>query len=104
MEGAHTDITSDIFGDSGRVGSHTQVDFGPYAEAEQRVGRVRLTAGLRLDGIFVVRSPKAAVLSSRIGAALPSGGRTRRASAGRGIPAPTLSGRYLTTRALCLQS
>src|SRR5437764_19576 len=44
MEGAHTAITSDIFGDSGRVGSHTQVDIGPYAEAEQRVGRVRLTA------------------------------------------------------------
>src|SRR5437899_4838476 len=31
MEGAHTDITSDVFGDSWRVGSHTQVDFGPYA-------------------------------------------------------------------------
>src|SRR5213079_3272731 len=29
--------------------SHTQVDFGPYAEAEQRVGRMRLTAGLRLE-------------------------------------------------------
>ena len=99
VEGAHTDITSDIFGDSGRVGSHTQVDVGPYAEAEQRVGRVRLTAGLRLDDIVVDGARKATVLSPRIGAAIRSGVGTWRASAGRGFRAPTLAERYVMTRA-----
>ncbi len=99
MEGAHTAITSDIFGDSGRVGSHTQVDIGPYAEAEQRVGRVRLTAGLRLDDIVVDGARKATVLSPRVGAAIGSGVGTWRASAGRGFRAPTLAERYVTTRA-----
>jgi outer membrane receptor for ferrienterochelin and colicins len=99
VEGAHTGITSDIFGDSGRVGDHTEVALGPYAQAEQRVGRVRLTAGLRLDHVIVDDTGRTTVLSPRIGAALRSGVGTWRASIGRGFRAPTLAERYVTTRA-----
>ena len=93
MEAAHTDVTSDIFGD------HSQVEVSPYGEAEQRVGRFRLTAGVRLDDIAVDGAGKATVLSPRVGAVLPSAFGTWRASAGRGFRAPTLAERYVTTRA-----
>jgi iron complex outermembrane receptor protein len=93
MEAAHTDVTSDIFGD------HSQVELSPYGEAEQRVGRFRLTAGVRLDDIAVDGAGKATVLSPRVGAVLPSAFGTWRASAGRGFRAPTLAERYVTTRA-----
>src|SRR5213076_1616289 len=69
------------------------------AGAEPRVGRVRLTAGLRLDDIVVDGARRATVLSPRIGAAIRSGVGTWRASAGRGFRAPTLAERYVTTRA-----
>ena len=94
LEAAHTDVTSDIFGD------HSEVALGPYGQAEQRVGRLRLTAGLRLDDIAVDGAGTATVLSPRIGAALRSGVGTWRASVGRGFRAPTLAERYVTTRAL----
>jgi len=92
-EGAHTDVTSDIFGD------RRQAEVGMYGEAEQRVGRLRATAGMRLDHFAVDGGPQATVLSPRIGAALPTAVGTWRASAGRGFRAPTLAERYVTTRA-----
>ena len=100
LEGAHTGITSDIFGDSGRVGDHTEVELAPYGEVEQRVGRVRVTAGARLDYVSVDDSERTAVVSPRIGAVLPTAFGTWRASVGRGFRAPTLAERYVTTRAL----
>src|SRR5206468_1665787 len=94
LEAAQANVASDIFGD------HSEVALGPYGQAEQRVGRLRLTAGLRLDDIAVDGAGTATVLSPRIGAALRSGVGTWRASVGRGFRAPTLAERYVTTRAL----
>jgi hypothetical protein len=94
VEGAHTGVTSDIFGD------HSQRDLGAYGEAEQRIGRLRLTTGLRLDHIAPDSARDATVVSPRIGAALATSAGTWRASAGRGFRAPTLAERYVTTRAL----
>ncbi|HKW39769.1 MAG TPA: TonB-dependent receptor [Gemmatimonadales bacterium] len=94
---AHTGVTSDIFGD------HSQLELGPYGEVEQRVGRARLTTGVRLDNIAVDGSRQAAVLSPRVGAVLPSVVGTWRASAGRGFRAPTLAERFVTTQAFGFQ-
>jgi len=99
IEGAHTGTTSDIFGDSGRVGDHTEIEFAPYGEAEQRIGRLMLTAGARLDHVIVDDSIATTVASPRIGAVMPSALGTWRASAGRGFRAPTLAERYVTTTA-----
>ncbi len=94
LEAAHGDVTSDIFGD------HTQQEFGLYGEAEQRLGRVRLTAGTRLDYITVGGGLQATMLSPRIGAVLTTAAAgTWRASAGHGFRAPTLAERFVTTRA-----
>jgi outer membrane receptor for ferrienterochelin and colicins len=93
VEAAHGDVTSDIFGD------HTQNEVGPYAEAEQRIGRLRLTIGSRLDWLAVDGSERATVLSPRIGVVVPSRVGTWRASTGRGFRAPTLAERYVSTRA-----
>lgn len=93
VEAAHVDVTSDIFGD------HTQSEMGPYAEAEQPIGRLRLTIGTRLDWLAVDGSARATVLSPRIGVVIPSRVGAWRASAGRGFRAPTLAERYVTTRA-----
>jgi outer membrane receptor for ferrienterochelin and colicins len=97
MEAAHTDVTSDIFSD------HSQLELGPYGEAEQRVGRVRVTSGVRLDDIAIDGRRQATVMSPRIGAVLPSGLGTWRASAGRGFRAPTLAERFVTTQAFGFQ-
>ncbi len=99
VEGAHSDVTSDIFGDQGNVGDHSQVEVGAYGEAEQPVGPVRLTAGTRLDYFSVDGAKQTAVLSPRIGAVVPTGIGTWRASAGRGFRAPTLAERFVATRA-----
>jgi len=99
VEGAHSDVTSDIFGDRGQVGDHSQVELGAYGEAEQPVGPARLTAGTRLDYLSVDGAKQTAVLSPRIGAVVPTGTGTWRASAGRGFRAPTLAERFVTTRA-----
>ena len=99
LEGAHSDVTSDIFGDRGQVGDHSQVELAAYGEAEQLVGPARLTAGTRLDYFSVDGAKQTAVLSPRIGAVLPTGAGTWRASAGRGFRAPTLAERFVTTRA-----
>ena len=99
IEGAHTGTRSDIFGDSGRVGDHTEIELAPYGEAEQRIGRLMLTAGARLDHVIVDDSIATTVASPRIGAVMPSALGTWRASAGRGFRAPTLAERYVTTTA-----
>jgi iron complex outermembrane receptor protein len=99
LEGAHSDVTSDIFGDRGQVGDHSQVEVAAYGEAERPVGPARLTAGTRLDYFSVDGAKQTAVLSPRIGAVLPTGAGTWRASAGRGFRAPTLAERFVTTRA-----
>ncbi len=103
VEAAHTGVTSDIFGDSGRVGDHTEIEFAPYGQAEQRIGRLRLTAGTRLDHVTVDDSVQTTVVSPRIGAVLTSRLGTWRASVGRGFRAPTVAERYVTTRALGFQ-
>jgi len=103
MEGAHTGTTSDIFGDSGRVGDHTEIELAPYAQGELRIGRLRLTAGTRFDHVTVSGAEPTTVVSPRIGAVLPSALGTWRASAGRGFRAPTVAERYVTTRAFGFQ-
>jgi len=103
VEAGHTGVTSDIFGDSGRVGDHTEIEIAPFLEAEQRLGRLRVTAGARLDHVSVDGSGRATVPSPRIGAVLPSAFGTWRASAGRGFRAPTLAERFVTTRAFGFQ-
>src|SRR2546422_2726359 len=57
MEGAHTDITSDIFGDSGRGGRHKQGGFGPHRQAEQPVGPRSPAAGRRLRRCLLDSGP-----------------------------------------------
>jgi outer membrane receptor for ferrienterochelin and colicins len=99
LEGAHSDVMSDIFGDRGQVGNHSQVEWGAYGEAEQRIGPARLTAGSRLDYFSVDGAKQTAVLSPRIGAVVPTRAGTWRASVGRGFRAPTLAERFVTTRA-----
>lgn len=99
VEAAHTGVTSDIFGNSGRVGDHTEVELAPYGQVEQRIGRVRVTAGARVDYVAADDSERAAVLSPRLGAVLPTAFGTWRASVGRGFRAPTLAERFVTTRA-----
>ncbi|PYO99504.1 MAG: hypothetical protein DMD61_07000 [Gemmatimonadetes bacterium] len=103
VEAGHTGVTSDIFGDSGHVGDHTEIEIAPFLEAEQRLGRLRVTAGARLDHVSVDGSGRATVPSPRIGAVLPSAFGTWRASAGRGFRAPTLAERFVTTRAFGFQ-
>ena len=103
VEGARTGVTSDIFGDSGRVGDHTEIEVAPYGQAEQRIGQLRLTAGTRLDHVAVDDSERTTVVSPRIGAVLTSAFGTWRASVGRGFRAPTVAERYVTTRALGFQ-
>jgi iron complex outermembrane receptor protein len=103
MESARTGVTSDIFGDSGRVGDHTEVEIAPYWQAEQRLGRLRLTAGTRLDHVTVEGAPPATVVSPRVGAVLATALGSWRASVGRGFRAPTVAERYVNTRALGFQ-
>jgi outer membrane receptor protein involved in Fe transport len=92
-EGAHTDVASDIFGD------HRQAEFAAYVQGEQRIGRVRLTAGARLDGLALDGGAPSAQASPRLGAVLPTPLGTWRASVGRGFRAPSLAERWVTTQA-----
>jgi outer membrane receptor protein involved in Fe transport len=97
VEAARGDVTGDIFG------NHTQNQLGAYGEAEQLVGRARLTAGTRLDYLAGDGSGATGVLSPRVGAVLPSAVGTWRASAGRGFRAPTLAERFVNTQAFGFQ-
>ena len=103
VEGARTGVTSDIFGDSGRLGDHTEIEIAPYGQAEQRIGRLSLTTGTRLDHVTVAGAEPATVVSPRLGAVLTSPFGTWRASVGRGFRAPTVAERYVTTQALGFQ-
>jgi iron complex outermembrane receptor protein len=102
-EGAHTHVTSDIFGNQGRVGSHDEADFAAYGEGEQRIGRVRLTAGARLDGVVVDGVSQPVQASPQLGAVLPTALGTWRASVGRGFRAATIAERFVTEQALGFQ-
>jgi len=90
-EGTFSDVTSDIFG------THSQSEFAAYGESEQAIGPARLTAGARLDYLAVDAGSLTAVLSPRVGATLPLGGGTLRASVGRGFRAPTMAERFVHT-------
>jgi outer membrane receptor for ferrienterochelin and colicins len=102
-EGAHTHVTSDIFGNLGQVASHDETDFAAYGEGEQRIGRVRLTAGARLDGVAVDGVSQAVQASPQLGAVLPTSLGTWRASVGRGFRAATIAERFVTTQAFGFQ-
>jgi outer membrane receptor for ferrienterochelin and colicins len=97
LEAARGDVTSDIFG------GHTHNTLGVYGEAEQLVGRARLTAGARLDYLDVDGAGTTGVLSPRVGVVIPSGVGTWRGSAGRGFRAPTLAERFVNTQAFGFQ-
>ena len=102
-EGAHTHVTSDIFGNLGRVASHDEIDVAAYGQGEQRLGRVRLTAGARLDGVAVDGVSQAVQTSPQLGAVLPTSLGTWRASVGRGFRAATIAERFVTTEAFGFQ-
>lgn len=102
-EGAHTHVTSDIFGKMGQVASHDETDFAAYGEGEQRIGRIRLTAGARLDGVAVDGVSQAVQASPQLGAVLRTSLGTWRASLGRGFRAATIAERFVTTQALGFQ-
>ncbi len=92
-EGARADATSDIFGD------HTQAEVATYAEGEQQVGPVRLSAGVRVGGFAHDGGALSGVVSPRVGAVLPTRWGTWRASAGRGFRVPSLAERFVSTQA-----
>ncbi|HEX9611122.1 MAG TPA: TonB-dependent receptor [Gemmatimonadales bacterium] len=93
-EATLSDVTSDIFG------THSQAEFAAYGESEQAIGAARLTAGTRVDLLAVDGGSLSAVVSPRVGGALPLGGGTLRASVGRGFRAPTIAERFVHTFAL----
>jgi len=102
-EASFSDVRTNIFtGDtnltSTAIRTHDQREFAAYAEGEQRLGRARLTAGVRTDFIVVDGGGLSTVLSPRIGAVLPTA-RTGvwRASIGRGFRAPSLAERFVST-------
>src|SRR5216684_2223907 len=102
-EASFSDVRTNIFtGDtnltSNAIRTHDQREFAAYAEGEQRLGRARLTAGVRTDFIVVDGGVLSTVVSPRIGAVLPTV-RTGvwRASVGRGFRAPSLAERFVST-------
>ncbi len=102
-EASFSDVRTNIFtGDtnltSNAIRTHDQREFAAYAEGEQRLGRARLTAGVRTDFIVVDGGGLSTVVSPRIGAVLPTA-RTGvwRGSVGRGFRAPSLAERFVST-------
>jgi iron complex outermembrane receptor protein len=102
-EGAHTHVTSDVFGNHGQVAEHNEVDFAVYGEGEQRIGRLRLAAGARVDGVEVDGVPQPVQASPQLGTVLPTSLGTWRASVGRGFRAATIAERFVTTQAFGFQ-
>jgi iron complex outermembrane receptor protein len=98
-EATFSDATSDIFG------NHSQSEFAAFGQSDQRVGRLRLSGGARLDLLAVDGGSLTAVVSPRIGVTVPTDGRAldgglARASIGRGFRAPTIAERFVHTFAL----
>jgi outer membrane receptor for ferrienterochelin and colicins len=94
-----SDASSDIFG------NHSQSEFAAFGESDQRIGRLRLSGGARLDLLAVDGGSLTAVISPRIGVTIPTDGREMdgglvRASVGRGFRAPTIAERFVHTFAL----
>ncbi|HEV2672839.1 MAG TPA: TonB-dependent receptor, partial [Gemmatimonadales bacterium] len=93
-EATFSDVTSDVFG------NHSQSEFSAYGQSEQSVGHAgaRLTAGARIDFLAVDGGSLSAVVSPRLGGALPLGrnGGALRASVGRGFRAPSLAERFVS--------
>lgn len=97
VEGARSDVTSDLFG------IHAQNELAAYGEGEVPAGRARFSLGARLDGRALDGAGFDAVLSPRVGAVLPTAAGTWRLSAGRGFRAPSLAERFVSTTAFGLQ-
>ena len=103
-EGSYSDVTSNIFtgvtaATSDTVRSHDQTAFAAYGEGEHQAGQVRLTAGARMDFIARDGGSVSSVLSPRVGAVLPTGAGTWRASIGAGFRAPSLAELFVSTSA-----
>ncbi len=92
-EGAHSDVGSNIFG------NHTQSELAAYGESQALSGRVRMTAGARIDFLAVDGGSPSAVVSPRVGGVLPSRLGAWRASIGRGFRAPSIAERFVRTTA-----
>jgi iron complex outermembrane receptor protein len=103
VELTHSNDESNIFsGDSilGATRTHTEGAYAAYAEAEQVVGRLRLTIGARTDFLTVDGGGIKAFWSPRAGAVWPTATGSWRASVGRAYRAPSLAERFVTTDAL----
>ena len=88
------------------LGRHAGIDAAgirPPLVRFMRIGRLRLTAGARLDGLALDGAAPSAQASPRLGAVLPTPLGTWRASVGRGFRAPTLAERWVTTQAFGFQ-
>jgi iron complex outermembrane receptor protein len=103
VELSHSSDESNIFsGDSilGTTRTHTEGAYAAYAEAEQVIGRLRVTIGARTDFLTVDGGGITAFLSPRAGAVWPTATGSWRASVGRAYRAPSLAERFVTTYAL----
>jgi outer membrane receptor for ferrienterochelin and colicins len=101
-EATYSDATSDIFGD------HSQQEFAAYGQSDQRLGKLRMSGGARLDFLAVDGGSLTAVVSPRVGLTVPTDSRAHdggmlRVSAGRGFRAPTTAERFVHTTALGLE-
>ena len=105
VEGARSDLWSNIFSGqtTGGTGRHSQGEYAAYGESEQLLGRVRLTVGARMDFLVVDDGGLTAVMSPRVGAVIPSGAGTWRASVGRGFRAASMAERFVHTFAFGLE-
>ena len=94
-----SDALTNIFsgGSPGSVGSHNQGEYAAYAEAEQLLGPVRLTAGARGDFLAIDGGALTAFVSPRAGAVWPTRSGSWRASLGRAYRAPSIAERFVTT-------
>ena len=103
VELTHSNDESNVFsGDSmlGTTRTHTEGAYAAYAEAEQVVGRLRLTIGARSDFLTVDGGGITAFLSPRAGAVWPTASGSWRASVGRAYRTPSLAERFVSTYAL----
>lgn len=103
LELTHSNDRSNIFSGDPSLGttrSHTEGAYAAYAEAEQVMGRLRVTVGARSDFLTVDGGGITAFLSPRAGVVWPTGSGSWRASVGRAYRAPSLAERFVTTCAM----